>query len=88
MKRPITIAACIAALLAAGLASADTITDRRWFNGPAATATSNDWRAIDSVVECTYGPWEMIVRADGSRVITRTKACTGTETMNLGKLPE
>ncbi len=78
----------LAALLMAGLASADTITDRRWINGPDSTDRYSDWRPIDSVLECSYGPWELVEKADGSRAITRTKACHGNETVKLGVLPQ
>ena len=88
MKRIITITFTLAALLAAAVATADTITDKRWINGPDATANFSDWRAIHSTLECSYGPWELVERADGSRSITRTKARYGNETVNLGVLPQ
>lgn len=88
MKRIITTTITLAALLAAAVATADTITDRRWIEGPASTANYRDWRPIDSVLECSYGPWELVTQADGSRSITRTKACTGNETVRLGVFPQ
>lgn len=78
----------LAALLVVGLAGADTIVDRRWIKGPDSNETYNDWQAINSTLECSYGPWEMVEQADGSRAITRTKACYGNETVKLGVLPQ
>jgi hypothetical protein len=88
MKRIIMIATSTVALLAAGLALADTIKDRRWIKGPDSTATYTEWRSIDSLLDCTYGSWNMQTLSDGSRVITRTKSCAGTETMKLGVFPQ
>jgi hypothetical protein len=88
MRRPITIATCVAALLAAGLATADTVEDTVWIKGPNSRANYTEWRSIDSVLECSYGPWVMAVQSDGARLITRTKQCVGSETLNLGVLPQ
>lgn len=88
MKRIIMSAASIAVLLAAGLALADTVKDRVWIKGPDSTATYTEWRSIDSLLDCTYGEWNMQTLSDGSRIITRTKSCAGTETMNLGIFPQ
>lgn len=88
MKRAIAIATGLALTLAAGLSLADTIKDTRWIKGPNTRADYTEWRSIDSVLECSYGPWQLVELADGSRVITRTKSCTGTETVNLGVLPQ
>jgi hypothetical protein len=88
MRNPLVALVTVACLLTAGLASADIIKDRRWIKGPDTTDTYIDWKAIESTVECGYGPWQLAKGADGSRTLTRTKACHGTETVNLGVLPE
>lgn len=69
MKRTLSAVVATAAILASGLAHAELL-----HNGKPRKTVADKIIEREQLV-CTYGKWESTTQADGSTIISRTKAC-------------
>ena len=87
MKRIISTATGIVALLFAGIATAEALGQLKTFiDDDSWIFVEGQYRAIHQRLDCTYDEWVYSVSDTGMRRMTRHKTCKGLELMNIGKV--